>query len=174
MAAPLAVALSTLGCMVLLWSALEKLVAPSELPQTLQGLGGAREPARVMGAVVVSAELVGVAAVAANAPVLIASPLIAVLGLAYAAAAGWSPATHRTVRCACFGRSGRSLGWVQIAALPLWLLVAASYGYLPDASDSRRSGLAALGALLLVVVRALTTLNAMRMARSDRRAVAGG
>lgn len=144
---------------VLLGAGARKLAVPRDLRATLAALGwpGARATTAAVAAVEVAA---GVAL--ATAP---ASPgtqaLVAGLGLAFAGAGLWALAAGRQVACACLGPGG-SLGWHQLAALPLWAAAAVVPGALGSPLAGRH-GATALAALALVLA-GIAALDVLRRA----------
>jgi hypothetical protein len=163
-----------IGCAALAWAGLEKLRDRGPLAATVAGLGLPAGLAAVATTGVPLAELATVATVVAGAPSPITAALFAAFGVGFALAALWSVVSGRRVSCACFGVSGRNLGWPQLAALPLWLLAAWSVHQMPHYSTRERLGGLACGALVLAAVRAFSVLRLSVGARSDRHARAGG
>lgn len=161
------------GCAVLLWAGLEKARYRAPLSATTAALGVPASLAAAVAVTVPLAELGTVAAVVAGAPSLLDAALFAVLGASFAVAAGWSLLTGRDVTCACFGASGRKLGWPQLAALPLWLLAAWAVLRMPHFSTSERIAALAIGTLVLAAIRAVSAIRGGIDARNDRRAVIG-
>lgn len=162
------------GCAVLTWSGLEKVRHLSPLVSTLAGLGVAPRLVVSIAAAVPLVELGTVATVVAGAPRYISGGLLVALGTSFAAAAAWSLASDRVVPCACFGAAGGRLGWWQIGALPLWLLVGWATLHLPGSTLRERVGLLACGLLVLAAARAVPVLQGAAEARADRRALVGG
>jgi hypothetical protein len=161
------------ACAVLMWSGLEKVRDRSLLAATLAGLGAAPGPAAMAAVVVPVAELGAVAAVVAGAPSYVPALLFIALGGSFAAAAAWAMSTGRVVACACFGTPHRTLGWLQVAAVPLWAIAGWAALELPEFTFRERAGCFAVGALVLAAVRAIPVIRASIEARGDRRAVAG-
>jgi hypothetical protein len=161
------------GCAVLLWSGLEKVRDRSPLAATVAGLGARPGLAAVAAVVVPVGELGTVTAVVAGAPSYVPALLFIALGGSFAAAAAWAMSTGRVVACACFGTPDRKLGWLQLAALPLWAIAGWAALELPRFTFRERAGSFAAGALVLAAVRAIPVMRASIDARGDRRAVAG-
>lgn len=161
------------GTAVLSWSGLEKIRDRSALTSTASGLGLPAGLAAVAGTTVPLVELGTVAAVVLGAPRYLAAALFAVLGLTFAGSAVWSMVTGRDVACACFGASARKLGWSQVRALPLWLLVAWAMTRLPGAGFEERIGIFAGGMFVLAAVRAVPAIRMGIDARADRWATGG-
>jgi hypothetical protein len=162
------------GCAVLVWSGLEKLRDRSPLTSSLVALGF---PRRLAGGVATACpvlELGTVATVGLGAPDYLSSGLFVALGTSFAAVAGWSLVTRRAVPCACFGRSGGTLGWRQLGALPIWLLVGWAALQLPATKPEQLLAVLAYGILVLAAARAIPAMRASVAARNDRRALVGG
>jgi len=171
--ADLAVVPVAISCAVLSWAGLEKTRNRAPLSAAVAALGIPAALTKVIVVAVPLAELGTVAAVVAAAPSRLVAALIAGLGAGFAVAAGWSMLTGRDVGCACFGSSGRKLGWPQLAALPLWLLAAWASARMPHASGQERVAALACGAIALAAIRSVTAIRRGIDARDDRRAVAG-
>jgi hypothetical protein len=171
--ADLAVVPVAISCAALSWAGLEKARNRAPLSAAVAALGIPGALTTVIAVAVPLAELGTVAAVVAGAPSRLVAALIAGLGAGFAVAAGWSMLTGRDVGCACFGSSGRKLGWPQLAALPLWLLAAWAAARMPHASGQERVAALACGAVALAIIRSVPAMRRGIDARDDRRAVAG-
>jgi hypothetical protein len=161
------------GCLVLSWAGLEKLRDRAPLASVAAEIGLPRRLADAAAIAVPVVELGTVLAVLAGLSYL-PSALFAVLGVVFAATGAWSLLAGKALSCACFGASERRLGWPQLAALPLWLLVAWSAVRIPPVGITERLAAAAAGLLLLAIIRAIPALRLGAVARSDRRAFMGG
>jgi hypothetical protein len=98
---------------------------------------------------------------------------VTVFTILFAASGVWALQTGRRIACACFGPGHSSvLGWRQISALPLWLLLVAT-AQLAGVSWAPAQGLVAVvGVLLLAGVARLVRLTPMwRVLRADRAAL---
>jgi uncharacterized membrane protein YphA (DoxX/SURF4 family) len=116
-------AVRLIAAAVLLYSAGQKLVAPSAIRQTIRTL---RLPVpHVLATAVAVAELAAAVLLLAAPRLWWTSALIAGLGVSFAAAALIARIHGQSVRCACLGRKSQTdLGWRQFALLPVWSAVA--------------------------------------------------
>ncbi|MFC5922889.1 MauE/DoxX family redox-associated membrane protein [Micromonospora vulcania] len=144
---------------VLLYTAGQKLVAPTAFRRTLVALRMPRP--RVLSVLVSGAEL-STAVLLLTAPHSgVTASLVIALGASFAGAATIALARGESVRCACFGGGSEAkLGWTQLALLPIWLTVAwAAHG---DSSNFLVGpdgvALTALVLCLVTVVRQLLPL----------------
>ncbi|WP_212993671.1 MauE/DoxX family redox-associated membrane protein [Actinoplanes auranticolor] len=108
---------------VLLYSASQKLVAPSAIRQTIRAL---RLPApHALATTVAIGELATAVLLLAAPRLWLTSTLIVGLGVSFASAALIARIHGESVRCACLGRKSETdLGWRQFALLPVWSAVA--------------------------------------------------
>lgn len=154
-------------------SSLSKARRPADFAATLSGLGLPSAAARLGALAVIAAEFV-IGVVLSIAPEM-AWPRVAVTVFAFlfAGAGVWALRTGRRLACACFGPGHSSvLGWRQILALPLWLVLVAT-AQLAGGSWDTAQGLAAVaGVLLLAGLAGLVRLTPMwRVLRADRAAL---
>lgn len=164
----------TTGCIVLLWSGLEKVRNSSALAETISELG---IPSRISGTsarLVAVTELATVAAMVAGVPSVVPSLLFIVLGSGFAATAAWSLLTGRKVSCACFGSSHGRLGWPQVAAYPMWLVTGWATVRLPGSTFRERIAALVCAMLVLTALRAIPAIRRAGELRTIRRALAGG
>ncbi|GAA1704935.1 MauE/DoxX family redox-associated membrane protein [Fodinicola feengrottensis] len=158
MIALLDVALRFGAALVLLYAATQKLAAPRPFRQTLQAL---RVPFAAAVAIVVPLVEIAAAIGLTVAPGGSAA-LVAALGFAFAGAAVVAMSRGERIRCACYGSTGdATLGWRQLAALPLWLVVALDSFLAPDHAWSGIGQFAGLTLALAVVVAGTQLLAPM-------------
>jgi hypothetical protein len=162
------------ACAVLAWAGLEKIRNPASLTATVRALGAPARLAVTAAVVIPAAELVAVVSITAGVPSEIPAALVAALGTAFAVAGVLALRTRTAISCACFGASERSLGWAQVAALPLWLGAAWSVTQMPAYSPRARLESCLVTIASLAAIRAWTAIRLGAAARSDRRAMAGG
>ena len=111
----------------LLVAAVPKIVAPEEIGAVfsalLSRLGAPAFRGGVAGRAVGVVEMaVGVWAVAGRG--LGSAVAVVVLAAGFAVAGGLAVVSGGGLRCACFAGHARMLGWSQVVALPVWLVLA--------------------------------------------------
>ena len=152
---------------ILLVSGSSKLVWPHPIASTLAMLantvtGRARQAAPPMLGRLLGVGEIGLVAatVLARSPATAAALALFALGLAAAGVIGVM--SEGKLPCACFGRSGRSLGYPHIVQLPLWLVVA--WGVTRDpVLFGGGAGLEQGLAMLAVCAMASTTFHVARL-----------
>lgn len=122
---------------VLMSAGSAKLMSPQPIAATLSMLRSAvvlrahSSPPTVLGRLLGAAEI-GLAAGVVLARTWAASAALALFAFALAGAGAIGVLGKGDIPCACFGKSERTLGWVHIAQLPLWM--AAAWGASRDPS----------------------------------------
>ncbi|HEX6526370.1 MAG TPA: MauE/DoxX family redox-associated membrane protein [Streptosporangiaceae bacterium] len=161
-------------CAVLAWAGLEKIRSRSALAATVRALGGTTRFAAMAAIAVPVVELAASASVMVGAPSGVPAVLFAALGMAFVAAGIRAMRSPVVIACACLGASERSLGWKQLASLPLWLLAAWSVLHMPAYGLRVRLASGVVGMVMLTGIRAWSAIRLSVAARGDRRAYAGG
>ncbi|MDO5499290.1 MAG: MauE/DoxX family redox-associated membrane protein [Propionibacteriaceae bacterium] len=117
---------------VLFWAAQSKGATFSKFTDTVQatlGLSFSRNLARLIAGGVLLLEIAAVVACLAPGLTRVAAVLVAVLGVAFAAAGAIALVRRERIVCNCFGArtdgKDRHLGWTHVALLPVWLIAAA-------------------------------------------------
>lgn len=152
------VALRFGAALVLSYAATQKLAAPRPFRQTLDALRIPFPAAVAIGVPLVEiAAAVGLTVAPGGSAVL-----VVVLGLAFAGAAVLAMSRGERIRCACYGKdSDATLGWRQLAALPLWLAVALDSFLAADRAWSGTAQLAGLTLTLAVLIAGTRLLPPM-------------
>jgi uncharacterized membrane protein YphA (DoxX/SURF4 family) len=169
----LVVAVTLLMASTLLWAGLEKARSLRSVARTLHRLGMPESGSRLVAPLVVAVEL-GVALGLIYRPRSIVT-LTGVLALATAFAISGFMALRRKekIRCGCFGpHGGAHLGWNQLASLPVWFSAVALVwlnGPTHSSDDGQGASGLAVVALLMAVLRGVSSLRAAHEARGDRR-----
>ncbi len=145
---------------VLLYSAGQKLVAPSAIRQTIRAL---RMPApHFLAAAVCVVEFAAAILLLAAPRLWLTAVIVVALGLSFAVAALIAQIHGDSVRCSCLGRKSQSdLGWRQYALLPVWSAV----GWVAHSGTSDRFvgplwvSVSAVGLSVIIVVFQLLPLG---------------
>lgn len=161
------------GTAIVYYAALSKLWNPSPLRAMLGALDVPAPQVRVFAAAIVGIELTAVGLVVAGVSRALIAATFVTLGAAFAVAGIRALSLNRVIPCACFGRPGAALGWRQVAASPLWVVVAFAATEMPSFSPSCRGLALTAGTAALAGLRSVDGLRGWRDARNDRRALAG-
>jgi hypothetical protein len=158
-------------CAVLLWAALSKLVGLGGFASTLRAVG---VPVRWSAAAALSIAT----AEAMTALLVVFAPgavwtlaAISTLAAAFTVAATIALLRGARIRCQCFGSVADGyLGWMQVAALPLWIAgtLMLSFGFPTPPAVLTSASLFAAAALSIAAAKTLTLRGVVRAARADR------
>jgi hypothetical protein len=155
---------------VLLWAGLEKLRAGPEFGETLTALGVPAPLVRVLQPAVPLGEVLAAAGLVVTPSALWPRLSVLVLAVGFAAAGIVGLQADEPVRCSCFGAgTHRTLGWYQLAALPVWLLAVGGVA-VARPNWSVQAGVRDLAGLILAMglVRAMTLVRLRRTTEADR------
>lgn len=147
MTAVAGIAVQILASTVLLLAGAQKLAAPARFADTLRALD--LPGTRVLRTAVPLLELATAVLLLTGAARPAAALLVAGLGTGFGAAGLIATLRRTRIPCACFGPlDSGTLGWRQVALVPVWLLVAA--GTLAWPGIGGLTGLAVLAAVAQV------------------------
>ncbi len=160
MSAILGIGVQVVTATLLIVAGAQKLAAPDRFEETLRAIDLPLVRSLVVGVPLM--ELLTASLILVRPFPLLAAVLIVILGGSFGAAGLMALLQRKTVQCACFGPLGDgTLGTRQLAAVPLWLIAAASTLYLPGVSGA--TGVAVIAALALSVGIAVASYLLIRL-----------
>lgn len=152
-------------------SALEKLRSGAGIRSVLRTLGA--RPVMLWWLALCFGELLGSSFMIASIPRWLSSATVLGIGVVFALAGAHAVRIRANVECACFGQLGtrRQLGWRQIRALPLWLVLAAGVYLWEPVTISQRIVLIYFSIVAILVLYMYLLVRAIVRARADRMAL---